>query len=178
MIKCDGDDSHAHNGNVCLYGSWTCGDPYRYPCTDNAQCSVASGTCVTACSTDAQCENNNQCSIQGCTCGGKEACGAGTFCDIANTRCVAQCKGCRPGEKCDDGTCRCGGGDGPTCSSIQNCNPSTGRCEIPCGTCSNGNVCNPATGKCECTADGGTCTGQSVCERQATQGAPSTGRCT
>jgi GH18 family chitinase len=178
MIKCDGDDSHAHNGNVCLYGAWTCGDPYRYPCTDNAQCSVASGTCVTACSTDAQCENNNQCSTQGCTCGGNEACGAGTFCDIATKRCVAQCKGCRPGEKCDDGTCRCGGGDGPTCSSIQNCNPSTGRCEIPCGTCSNGNVCNPATGKCECTADGGTCTGQSVCERQATQGAPSTARCT
>jgi GH18 family chitinase len=158
----------ANNRNVCLYGSWTCGNPYRYPCTDNAQCGVAQGECITSCAggSAGQCTNNNTCGAdKACSCVGNTPCSGDEFCDTSTGRCQKQCVGanaCRPGERCVAGTCSCAGG--PACPSSTVCNTSTGACEIPCGTCSNGNTCNPLNGKCECTA-GQTCTGKSVCEK-------------
>ena len=169
--------SDGANRNVCLYGSWVCGNPYRYACTDNAECLVSAGNCVTSCNGQ-QCTNNNQCTDNACTCGGNTACTGNDFCDTTTKTCVKQCVGtnaCRPGETCSAGVCHCGGSEsvhgdtGPTCQSSQICNISTGVCEIPCGTCSNGNQCNPKNGKCECTSSGETCTGTRVCMRSSGQ---------
>lgn len=163
------------NSNVCLYGQWTCGDPYRYPCSGAAQCSRGqAGDCVTECSSvtgGKACTHNNQCVDGNCQCGESRECIGTQFCDTVQKKCVDQCASCRPGETCSDGECRCGDAAAKnTCTSLETCNSLTGLCTIPCGRCTNGNSC--FNGKCQCGSgiDDKTCIGNSVCVMTAGTG--------